>query len=202
MEKLTKKQQVVFDYICEHMENTGFPPTRMEISEALGFRSPNAAEDHLRALERKGAIEILRGTSRGIRVLGKPKEGVPLIGKVAAGAPILAEENIVTYHHVSPTFFNPKADYLLEVKGVSMIKAGIFEGDLLAVHRTQEANDGQIVVARIEDEVTVKRLKKNKKNKNIELLPENDDFAPIIVDPDQKDFALEGVAVGVMRTTL
>ncbi len=197
MDKLTVKQQVVFDFICSHIDETGFPPTRMEISDELGFKSPNAAEDHLKALERKGAIKILRGTSRGIRLLGKPPEGVPLVGQVAAGAPILAEENIVTYHHVSPTFFNPKADYLLEVKGVSMIKAGIFEGDLLAVHRTQDVKDGQIVVARIEDEVTVKRWHVEKDI--IQLLPENDEYAPILVDPGRKDFAIEGVAVGVMR---
>ena len=187
----------MYDFICSHMDETGFPPTRMEIADELGFKSPNASEDHLKALERKGAISILRGTSRGIRLLGKPPEGVPLVGQVAAGAPILAEENIVTYHHVSPTFFSPKADYLLEVKGVSMIKAGIFEGDLLAVHRTQDVRDGQIVVARIEDEVTVKRWKRDKDC--IQLLPENDEYAPILVDPSRKDFAIEGVAVGVMR---
>jgi len=197
MEKLTKRQQEIYDLISHHIKETGMPPTRMDIANAFGFRSPNAAEDHLRALARKGAIEILPGTSRGIKLLREENQGVPVIGEVAAGCPVLAEENINKYYDIPDTLFTPKADYFLKVKGLSMQDVGIYDGDLLAVHKTTEARKGQIVVARIGNEVTVKRF--DKKQNTIYLLPENQDFEPIVINKGCDDFAIEGLAVGVIR---
>src|SRR5690606_34605468 len=157
MDELTPRQAEVLRLIADFLQSTGFPPTRADIAKALGFRSANAAEDHLRALERKGYIEMLPGASRGLRL--KEQLGLPLVGRVAAGSPILAEEHIQGRYQVDPELFKPRADYLLRVRGLSMRDAGILEGDLLAVHRTQEARSGQIVVARLHDEVTVKRFK-------------------------------------------
>ena len=195
MEDLTPRQKEILELIREHTASSGFPPTRADICRAMGFKSPNAAEDHLRALERKGAIEILAGASRGIRV--KEDSGIPLVGRVAAGSPILAEQNIAAHYHVDPRMFKPHADYLLTVKGESMRDAGILDGDLLAVHRTPDFRSGQIVVARIADEVTVKRAQKSRNL--IELLPANPDFKPIVVNPKSEPFAIEGIAVGVIR---
>ncbi|RLP55512.1 MAG: transcriptional repressor LexA [Ketobacter sp.] len=202
MEKLTKRQGEILELIKSHIADSGMPPTRMEIAETFGFRSPNAAEEHLRTLARKGYIEMLPGASRGIRVIGMEEEepGLPIIGQVAAGQPVLAQENVAGRCQVDPSFFTPKADYFLRVKGLSMIDIGIMEGDLLAVHKTHDAQRGQIVVARIGDEVTVKRFDK-KRNKVI-LLPENPDFDPITVDQKDEDFAIEGLAVGVIRDGL
>lgn len=197
MDKLTVRQQEILDFIKHHLQETGSPPTRTEIAEAFGFRSPNAAEDHLKALERKGAVELFRGSSRGIRLNGPCDNGIPLVGRVAAGSPILAEQNIEDYIQTTMSLFSPGADYFLKVTGVSMIKAGIFDGDLLAVHKTHEVRNGQIIVARIGEEVTVKRL--HKQRNKITLLPENDDYEPILVDPKHHDFAIEGLAVGVIR---
>ncbi|PCJ38118.1 MAG: repressor LexA [Moraxellaceae bacterium] len=197
MEKLTKRQQEIYNLIRDHIIDTGMPPTRMDIANHFGFRSPNAAEDHLRALERKGAIEMLPGTSRGIRLMDEPEPGIPIIGEVAAGFPVLAEENVQSYCDIPDNMFTPKADYFLRVKGLSMMDAGIYDGDLLAVHKTTEVRKGQIVVARIGSEVTVKRFDK-KRNKVI-LLPENEDFEPIEVDLNSEDFAIEGIGVGIIR---
>jgi repressor LexA len=190
MEDLTARQKEILHLIREHTATSGFPPTRADICRAMGFKSPNAAEDHLRALERKGAIEMLPGASRGIRV--KHESGVPLIGRVAAGAPILAAENIEGRYKIDPRMFKPHADYLLTVKGESMRDAGILDGDLLAVHRSADFRSGQIVVAR-----TVKRAQKSRNL--IELLPANPDFKPIVVNPKSEPFAIEGIAVGVIR---
>ncbi len=198
MEDLTQRQKEILHLIREHTATSGFPPTRADICRAMGFKSPNAAEEHLRALERKGAIEILAGASRGIRIT--QETGVPLVGRVAAGSPILATGNIEAHYNIDPRMFKPHADYLLTVKGESMRDAGILNGDLLAVHRTTDFKAGQIVVARIADEVTVKRIQR-KKNL-IELLPENPDFKPIVVDPRSEPFAIEGIAVGVIRKGL
>jgi repressor LexA len=195
MKDLTSRQAEILQLIREAIESSGFPPTRAEICRVLGFRSPNAAEEHLRALERKGAIEILDGTARGIVL--KQSLGVPLIGRVAAGAPILAEAHIQGRYQLDPALFRPRADYLLKVRGLSMRDAGILDGDLLAVHRTAEARSGQIVVARLADEVTVKRLRR--RGATVELLPENPDFAPIVLDTREEQFAIEGIGVGVIR---
>jgi repressor LexA len=195
MDELTPKQQKIFDFIRTNIERSGFPPTRSEIQAAFGFRSPNAAEDHLRKLAQRNAIEILPGTARGIRL--KDGGGLPLIGRVAAGSPILAEAHVQGRYQVDPALFKPRADYLLRVRGLSMRDAGILDGDLLAVHRTGEARSGQIVVARVNNEVTVKRLRR--RGAGIELLPENPDFEPILVDPRQEGFAIEGIAVGLVR---
>jgi repressor LexA len=197
MKELTPRQAEILQLIRDTIEETGFPPTRMEISRMLGFASPNAAEEHLRALERKGAIEILDGTARGIRVT--EALGLPLVGRVAAGSPILAEEHIVGRYSVDPGLFSPRADYLLKVRGMSMRDAGILDGDMLAVHKTGEARTGQIVVARLEDEVTVKRLRR--RGATVELLPENPEFKPIVVDTRSSPFAIEGVAVGIIRSS-
>lgn len=202
-EPLTERQGEILRLIKELTEVSGFPPTRAEIAERMGFRSVNAAEQHLRALERKGALEISAGSSRGIKVRerGGPKVGrlleLPVIGRVAAGSPILAEEHVQARYQVDPNLFTPRADYLLKVRGLSMRDAGILEGDLLAVHRTQEAHSGQVVVARLADEVTVKRFRR--RGNAVQLLPENPDFAPIEVDSRDENFAIEGVAVGVIR---
>lgn len=197
MVKLTARQQEVLDLIKASVEETGFPPTRAEIAAELGFRSPNAAEEHLKALARKGAIEMMPGASRGIRIIGEEQPGLPIIGRVAAGEPILAQEHIADHCEVPAGFFRPSADYLLEVHGESMINIGIMDGDLLAVHKTDQARNGQVVVARVGDDVTVKRYQKNR-NK-VTLLAENDDFAPIEVDLRESNFAIEGLYVGVIR---
>jgi len=192
---LTPRQAEVLQLIRDTVESSGYPPTRAEIAQVFGFRSANAAEDHLRALARKGLIEIEEGRARGIRL--REALGIPLIGRVAAGQPILAEAHVQGRYQIDPGLFKPRADFLLKVRGLSMIEAGILEGDLLAVHRSAEARSGQIVVARIGDEVTVKRLKR--RGGTLELLPENPDFAPIVVDPRRDAFAIEGIAVGLIR---
>ena len=197
MEKLTARQTQVLDVVQRYIEKTGYPPTRADIARELGFRSANAAEEHLRALARKGAIEIVPGASRGIRLPQPP--GIPIVGQVAAGSPILATEHIEDYCNISTTFFRPQADYLLRVKGMSMRDAGILDGDLLAVHNSSEAQNGQIVVARLEDEVTVKRLKRTRSPYQILLLPENPDFEPIKVDLREQHCTIEGISVGVIR---
>ncbi|HSD43867.1 MAG TPA: transcriptional repressor LexA [Burkholderiales bacterium] len=195
MKELTPRQTEILQLIRDTIEETGFPPTRMEIAHMLGFASPNAAEEHLRALERKGAIEILDGTARGLRL--RESLGLPLVGRVAAGAPILAEEHVVGRYSVDPNLFRPRADYLLKVRGMSMRDAGILDGDILAVHKTVDARSGQIVVARLQDEVTVKRLRR--RGATVELLPENPEFKPIVVDTRETPLAIEGIAVGVIR---
>lgn len=192
-EKLSAGQKTVLQFIKSHIDETGFPPTRAEIAAGLGFRSANAAEEHLKALARKGAIELLAGTSRGISL---KNSGLPLIGKVAAGQAILAIEHIESYYQIDSKLFRPKPDYLLKVKGMSMRDAGILSGDLLAVHRSPTARSGQIVVARIDDEVTVKRLER--KGKQIRLLPANSQFKPILIKAGV-NFAIEGIAVGLIR---
>lgn len=197
MEKLTQRQQQVLDIVREHIDRTGYPPTRADIAQALGFKSANAAEEHLKALARKGAIEIIAGASRGIRL--PESAGIPIVGRVAAGNPILAEENIEDYCDLPPNFFKPGADYFLVVHGDSMVAAGILDGDLLAVHSTPVANNGDIVVARIEDEVTVKRLHRTRDRHLLELLPENPDYEPIRVDLRQQEVVIEGVSVGILR---
>lgn len=201
MIKLTARQQEVLNLVKAHMEETGYPPTRAEIAKKLGFKSANAAEEHLKALARKGAIEMISGASRGIR-LPQSESGIPLVGRVAAGNPILAEENIEDYCNIPHSFFTPTADYLLRVQGMSMMDIGILDGDLLAVHSTQQARNGQIVVARIEDEVTVKRFKREGNSASIQLLPENPDFEPINVDLRDENFAIEGLSVGVIRQAI
>ncbi len=210
MQKLTNRQEQILNLIRDAIQNTGFPPTRAEIATELGFKSANAAEEHLQALARKKVIELTPGTSRGIR-LCEPSQlpeqyrssdaansqlYLPLVGRVAAGSPILSQEHIETNYHVDPALFSERPDYLLKVRGMSMRDAGILEGDLLAVKKTNQATNGQIVVARIGDDVTVKRFKKT--GSLIELFPENPDFSVIKVDTD--DFAVEGLAVGLLRS--
>jgi repressor LexA len=199
MNKLTARQEEILAYIKDYLQETGYPPTRSEIAQKMGYRSPNAAEEHLRALARKGAIEMQPGTSRGIRLPITEQLGLPIIGQVAAGSPILAQESIADYCNIPPDMFSPSADYLLTVKGTSMIDVGIFEDDLLAVHKTDQAKTGDIVVARIEDEVTVKRLDKSGNKNTITLIAENPDFSPIVVDLTTTSFAIEGISVGVIR---
>ena len=202
--QLTPRQQQILDLIRSHIADTGFPPTRADICAILGFRSPNAAEEHLRALERKGVIEILPGTSRGIRVLlPEEPQGLPVVGQVAAGSPILAQEHIEDYYPVDPTLFRPRPHYLLRVQGMSMRDAGILDGDLLLVHRTRQAETGQIVVARLEDEVTVKRFWRHARWRHrVRLLPENPDYAPIELDLREQPLVIEGRAVGLLRTDM
>lgn len=197
--KLTKRQTEVLDCIKRHIGDTGYPPTRADIARDLGFKSANAAEEHLKALAKKGAIEIIPGTSRGIRVpeLEEENSGLPIVGQVAAGSPILAQEHVEDHCTISSDFFHPKADYLLRVRGSSMKDVGIMDGDLLAVHQCQTAKDGQIVVARIEDEVTVKRFKRE--GNIVYLIAENEEFEPIIVDLNEQPLAIEGLSVGVIR---
>ncbi|HYN12678.1 MAG TPA: transcriptional repressor LexA [Burkholderiales bacterium] len=204
METLTDRQSEILRLIRELTEVSGYPPTRAEIAERMGFRSVNAAEQHLRALEKKGAIEISSGMSRGIRVLDGRTAGrtgrlleLPVVGRVAAGSPILAEEHLQGRYQIDPNLFTPRADYLLRVRGLSMRDAGILEGDLLAVHKTQEARSGQIVVARLADEVTVKRFRR--RGQTVQLEPENPDFETIEVDLRSEALTIEGVAVGVIR---
>ncbi len=196
---LTPRQEEILRMIENHLEHSGFPPTRAEICAAMGFSSPNAAETHLRALERKGVIEMTSGASRGIRLTQSQSAtySLPVIGRVAAGSPMLAENNVEQHCKVDPALFDPPADYLLRVRGMSMRDAGILEGDLLAVHRTNQFRSGQIVVARLQDEVTVKRIQRNRNS--VELIAENPDFAPIVVDLKRDPLEIEGIAVGVIR---
>lgn len=197
MEKLTQRQQQVLDIIRQHIDQTGYPPTRADIAKELGFKSANAAEEHLKALARKGAIEIIAGASRGIRL---PESlGIPIIGRVAAGSPLLAAEHIEDYCALPADFFKPAADYFLRVQGDSMQDVGILDGDLLAVHRTEVARNNDIVVARIDEEVTVKRFRRGASKHIVELLPENADYEPIRVDLRDQAFAIEGLSVGVLR---
>ncbi len=195
MEKLTARQEEILQLIRDFISETGMPPTRAEIAESLGFRSANAAEDHLKALARKGAIELMSGASRGIRLL--EEDGLPLVGRVAAGEPLLALEHIEDHIKIDPTLFHPQPDYLLRVNGLSMKNIGILDGDLLAVHHTPTAHNGQVVVARIDDEVTVKRFKQ--RGNIVTLIAENPDFDPIRVDLRKQTLAIEGIAVGVIR---
>lgn len=195
MLKLTARQQNVLDVIQEVITETGVPPTRAEIAHRLGFRSANAAEDHLRALVRKGMIELLPGAARGIRITDPP--GLPVVGRVAAGSPLLAEEHIEARYRLDPRLFHPKPHFLLRVHGMSMRDAGIFDGDLLAIHRSPEVRSGQIVVARLGDEVTVKRYRL--RGSQVWLEPANPDFQPIVVEGRASELVLEGVVVGVIR---
>lgn len=197
--KLTARQQEILAFIREQIEKQGSAPTREEICRAFGFRSPYAAECHLRALARKGAIDLISGSARGIRLPAGagPSQEVPLVGRVAAGTPILATEHVEEYYRIDPRLFHPRPDYLLRVRGDSMRDAGILDGDLLAVRQSPEARNGQIVVARIEDEVTVKYFQRN--GDHVRLLPANPDYAPIEVDPGRRELVIEGIGVGVVR---
>lgn len=198
MYNLTARQEQVLDLIKSYADETGYPPTRAEIARILGYKSPNAAEEHIKALARKGAIEVIPGASRGIR-LPEKVPGLPIVGRVAAGSPILAQEHIEDYCNIPPSFFSPNADYLLRVSGMSMKDIGILDGDLLAVHRTDQVRNGQIVVARIGEEVTVKRYKRGVNRSQVELWPENPDFDVIYVDLADQEFSIEGLSVGVIR---
>jgi repressor LexA len=200
MEKLTRRQQEIMDFILSFMEKEGYPPTRAEIARHFGFRSPNAAESHLRALDRKGAIRLEAGRSRGLTplVARRNQQALPLVGRVAAGTPVLAVSNVEREVPVDPTLFSPRPDYLLRVKGSSMKNAGIFDGDLIAVHKTPIIRQGGMAVVRIDDEVTVKYLYKYRNR--VELLPDNPDFEPIVVYPQDHEIHVEGLAVGVLRT--
>ncbi|MBF6631300.1 MAG: transcriptional repressor LexA [Comamonas sp.] len=215
---LTARQQQILDLIQEAIARTGAPPTRAEIAKTLGFKSANAAEEHLKALARKGVLELVSGTSRGIRLVSDAVRHInaargthypspitsmqpmllPLVGQVAAGSPILAQEHIDQSFSVEATVFPVKPDYLLRVRGMSMRDAGILDGDLLAVQSTREARNGQIIVARLGDEVTVKRLRKS--SSGIELLPENPDY-PVIQITEEDSFVIEGLAVGLIRNS-
>lgn len=195
MVKLTPRQQEILDFIRNSLEMLGAPPTRAEIASAFGFSSHNAAEEHLRALAKKGIIVLEPGSARGIRLV--EQLGLPLVGSVAAGSPILAVENVLGRYALDANLFRPRADFLLRVRGVSMINAGIMDGDLLAVHRSSEASNGQIVVARLENDVTVKRFRRH--GTIVELIAENPDYEPIIVDTRKQQIDIEGVAVGLIR---
>ncbi|MCP5151146.1 MAG: transcriptional repressor LexA [Ectothiorhodospiraceae bacterium] len=208
MSNLTERQREVLEFIRRFTAAEGLPPTRAEIASALGFRSVNAAEDHIRALVRKGALEVRPGLSRGLRVIEQAlagaladgvegEEGLPVVGRVAAGSPILALEHRLGHYRIDPELFRPRAHYLLQVRGASMRDAGILDGDLLAVHRRREAENGQIVVARVDDEVTVKRFRQ--RGNVVRLLPENPDFEPIVVDLRRQSLVIEGIGVGVLR---
>ena len=201
MKLLTNRQQQIFNLIKNCVEETGYPPTRVEIASKLGFKSPNAAEDHLRALAKKGVIQMIPGASRGIRIV-QQERGLPIVGRVAAGEPILSDQNIEDYQEISSDSFHPHADYFLRVQGESMIDVGICDGDLLAVKQQEIAENHQIIVARVDGEVTVKRFKKTKRDFEIHLLPENPSYDPIKVDLRSQDFMIEGLAVGILRTNL
>jgi repressor LexA len=205
MRPLTPRQAEILQLLKDYQAHSGMPPTRAEIATQLGFKSANAAEEHLKALAKKGFIEMMPGTSRGIRLLedddavaNEPEyNGLPLIGRVAAGQPILATEHIDQYYQLDANLFHPAADFLLKVSGMSMKDIGIMDGDLLAVHKTTEARQGEVIVARVEDEVTVKRFRRD--GQFVYLHPENSDFNVIKVDLTQQFFAIEGLAVGVIR---
>ncbi|MDJ0794768.1 MAG: transcriptional repressor LexA [Woeseiaceae bacterium] len=199
MRELTPRQKQILEMIQEFIAETGMPPTRAEIARQLGFKSANAAEEHLRALQKKGVLELLPGASRGIQLKDSLRDqmGLPLVGRVAAGSPILAQEHIETHYKLDPQLFSPKPHYLLRVYGMSMRDAGILDGDLVAVHRTPEVRSRQIVVARLDDEVTVKRYRQN--GSLVSLLPENEEFEPIEVDLREQALVIEGVVVGVIR---
>ncbi len=201
MKPLTPRQAEILQLIKDYQAETGMPPTRAEIARQLGFKSANAAEEHLKALAKKGVIEMLPGTSRGIRLTddGSDPEnpGLPLIGKVAAGQPILAAEHVQNHYQIDPHLFRPHADFLLRVQGMSMQDIGILDGDLLAVHKTTQAQPGQVVVARVDEDVTVKRFQRD--GHQVLLLPENRDFDVIKVDLRHQQFEIEGLAVGVIR---
>lgn len=198
MKRLTERQQQILDLIRTYLHEQGMPPTRAEMAEMLGVRSANAVEDHLKALVRKGYIELHSGRNRNIRLLGplSPAASLPLVGAVAAGTPILAVQN-VEGHYTAVELFRPRPHYLLRVQGLSMRDAGIGDRDLLAVHRTPEARNGQIVVARLGDDVTVKRF--HRRRYWVQLLPENPDYAPLEIDLRRDELVIEGVAVGVIR---
>ena len=196
MIKLTARQQQVMDVVRGSIDATGMPPTRADIARELGFKSVNAAEEHLKALAKKGAIELIAGASRGIRLT--EQTGLPIIGRVAAGEPLLAQAHIEDYCDLSASFFSPMAHFLLQVCGDSMINVGIFDGDLLAVHSTREVRQGQIAVVRIDDEVTVKRWKRISDTR-VDLTAENDNYAPIELDLTTQDVVVEGISVGVIR---
>ena len=218
--KLTARQQQILDLVQSAIARTGAPPTRAEIAAELGFRSANAAEEHLQALARKGVIELVGGTSRGIRLRSDALRALneargkqymlplpslsqltlPLVGRVAAGSPILAQEHVDQTYVVEASLFSRKPDFLLKVRGMSMRDAGIMDGDLLAVQKASDAKNGQIVVARLGDEVTVKRFRRSRGV--IELIPENPDFQTIVVQPGEEDFELEGLAVGLIRNNM
>ncbi|CAM4052444.1 MULTISPECIES: transcriptional repressor LexA [Shewanella] len=200
MRPLTPRQAEILDLIKRNIADTGMPPTRAEIARRLGFKSANAAEEHLKALAKKGCIEIMPGTSRGIKLTQEeePEDlGLPLIGQVAAGEPILAQEHVEQHYQVDPSMFRPSADFLLRVKGDSMKDIGILEGDLLAVHKVEQARNGQIIVARVEDDVTVKRFEK--RGSTVFLHAENEEYSPIVVDLTTQSLSIEGLAVGVIR---
>jgi repressor LexA len=199
MDALTPRQQQILRFIQDAVLRNGMPPTRAEIAAALGFKSANAAEEHLRALQRKGVLILKPGASRGIQLRDSLREqlGLPLIGRVAAGKPILAEENIEAHYRIDPQLFSPRAHYLLKVRGMSMKDAGILDGDLVAVHRTPEVRNRQIIVARLENEVTVKRYKQD--GSVVWLMPENEDFKPLRVDLKEESLIIEGIVVGVVR---
>ena len=199
MRELTPRQSQILDMIQDFITETGMPPTRAEIARELGFRSANAAEEHLRALQKKGVLDLLPGASRGIQLKDSLREqmGLPLVGRVAAGSPILAQEHIEAHYRLDPALFDPKPHYLLRVHGMSMKDAGILDGDLVAVHRTPEVRSRQIIVARLEDEVTVKRYRQD--GALVWLLPENEEFEPIQVDLAEQALVIEGVVVGVIR---
>ena len=199
MQELTVRQRQVLHIVQRSIAESGMPPTRAEIAQQLGFRSANAAEEHLRALQRKGCVQLLAGASRGIQLSEELREeqGLPLVGRVAAGRPMLAQEHIVDHMRVDPALFQPRPHYLLKVVGMSMRYAGILDGDLVAVHRTPEVRNRQIIVARLDDEVTVKRYRLD--GSVAWLLPENADFKPIRVDLKQQPLLIEGVVVGVLR---
>ncbi len=202
MRELTPRQKQILEMIQEFIAASGMPPTRAEIAAALGFKSANAAEEHLRALQRKGVLDLLPGASRGIQLKDSLRDqmGLPLVGRVAAGSPILAEEHIETHYKIDPQLFRPKPHYLLRVQGMSMKNAGILDGDLVAVHRTPEVRSRQIIVARLDDEVTVKRYRQ--KGTVVTLLPENEEFEPIEIDLKKQELVIEGVVVGVIRDGL
>jgi len=199
MRQLTPRQSQILEVIQDFIAETGMPPTRAEIARQLGFKSANAAEEHLRALQKKGVLDLVPGASRGIQLKDSLRDqiGLPLVGRVAAGSPILAEEHIETHYRIDPALFNPKPHYLLRVHGMSMRNAGILDGDLVAVHRTPEVRSRQIIVARLDDEVTVKRYQQ--KGSMVELLPENEDFETIHVNLAEQTMVIEGVVVGVIR---
>ncbi len=202
MRELTPRQKQILEMIQEFIAASGMPPTRAEIAAELGFKSANAAEEHLRALQRKGVLDLLPGASRGIQLKDSLRDqmGLPLVGRVAAGSPILAEEHIEAHYKIDPQLFRPKPHYLLRVQGMSMKNAGILDGDLVAVHRTPEVRSRQIIVARLDDEVTVKRYQQN--GTLVTLLPENEEFEPIEIDLKEQELVIEGVVVGVIRDGL